>query len=153
MKCAACLTLQPFRASNGEREFSLSASSSVGKEREQRDNIAYLKEKRGERKEREREEENVQRLVSRIYWWVDDSGTISSIALHRRVVFDILSRLRLCSAVCLFSTVHMHTAGATETLEIIKRGSKIIFFFDSDIFLSSDTFVLLFVFGQLFDKL
>ncbi len=81
----------PMIERGGERE-RIFLSVSLRREKEKRDNIAYLKEKK----------RSVHRLVNRIYWWVDDSGTISSIALHRRTIFDILSRLHLFSLVYVF---------------------------------------------------
>jgi uncharacterized membrane protein len=142
MKCAACLSLKPFLASDrggeGER-ISLSLSLFVGKEK--RDNIAYLKER----------ERSVQRLVNRIYWWVDDSGTISSISLHRRTVFDILSRLHLFSLVYVFIQ-HCTYTYYSSTKNIRNHQTKQednLFFLFRYIYILTP--ILLFVFGRLFD--
>ncbi len=115
----------PMIKRGGERE-RIFLSVSLRREKEKRDNIAYLKEKK----------RSVQRLVNRIYWWVDDSGTISSIALHIDEQSSTFSLAYIYSLwyMCLFSTVHIHiTVALLKILEIIKRSMEIIFFFYSDI--------------------
>jgi hypothetical protein len=118
----------------GERE-RIFLSVSLRREKEKRDNIAYLKEKKREVYRDWLTESIGGWMIAELFHplhYIDEQSSTFSLAY----IYSLW-------CMCLFSTVHTHTTVASlKILEIIKRSMKIIFFSLIQIYLFFNTFII-----------